>query len=227
MKYLIQRLDKIIVSFTSYIRYFLILVFVLLTFSTNINQKPIVASYDVEPELFWLKKYGIYNLIEDNLYSSSVYYESSSQKFYFATIEKTNNISYNTNNITDEKAFILHTACWGAKPNPNNTDLIYYPIEDPLIYVGSIDFTNRIYIDTNNTLYIKKLIEIDTSYYVDYNDNKQAQKGDLFPYLEETKRPTLALSNQFEEYFVIGNMRPNTDINAKYPNGTIYLKHVD
>ena len=199
----------------------------ILLLTMSCTDKSVVASYGIEPELFWLKKYGIYELIEDNLYSSSVYYESTSQKFYFATIEKTNNISYNTNNLIDEKGFIIHTACWGAKPNPNNTDLVYYPIEDPLIYVGSIDFTNRIYIDTNNTLYVKKLIEIDTSYYVDYNDNKQAQKGDLFPYLEETKRPTLALSNQFEEYFVIGNMRPNTDINAKYPNGTIFLKHVD
>ena len=213
---------------------YLILLLLFITSCTDkkqITAEPIVVESIIEeviePELFWLKKYGIYDLIEDNLYSSSVYYESSSQKFYFATIENTNDILYDTNNIIDEKAFIIHTACWGAKPNSNNTDLIYYPIEDPLIYVGSIDFTNRIYIDTNNTLYIKKLIEIDTSYYVDYNDNKQAQKGDLFPYLEETKRPTLALSNQFEEYFVIGKMRPNIDINAKYPNGTVYLKHVD
>ena len=200
---------------------------ILLLFTTSCTNKPIIASYDVEPELFWLEEYSRDNIIIEERTYSAIYYEPSSNQYYFATIEKTNNISYNTNNIIDEKAFIIHTACWGAKPNPNNTDLVYYPIEDPLVYVGNIDFTNRIYIDTNNTLYVKKLIEIDISYYVDYNDNKQTQKGNLFPYLEETERPTLALSNQFEEYFVIGNMRPNIELNAKYPNGTIFLKHID
>ena len=139
----------------------------ILLLTMSCTDKSVVASYGIEPELFWLKKYGIYELIEDNLYSSSVYYESTSQKFYFATIEKTNNISYNTNNLIDEKNYI---------------DYKMFQAKTSFFYVGSTDLTNRIYIDNDKNLYIKKLKLINDTYYYDYEYQKQTLSSPAYPY---------------------------------------------
>ena len=145
---------------------YLILVFVLFTFSTNINQKPIVASYDIEPELFWLEEfYYTGDPIEPSKYSA-IYYEPLSNQYYFATIEKTNNISYDTNTIIDEQNYINYKM---------------YSLKMPITYIGSINITNRIYIDNDENQYIKKLeLIIDTHYY-DYKDQKQTLITPIYP----------------------------------------------
>ena len=121
---------------------YLILLFVLFTFSTNINQKPVVTSYDIEPELFWLDELGFtYEPLSEDVGYSAIYYDPISNKYYTTLIEQTNNIAYNTNAIIDEQNFI--------KYNINSSKM-------PLTYIGSLDLTNRIYIDTNNIQYNKK-----------------------------------------------------------------------
>ncbi|MGL4676775.1 MAG: hypothetical protein ACRCWI_03810 [Brevinema sp.] len=196
------------------------------------GENPSIATYDIEPELFWLQKYGVSEIMAAPEYTSTIYYEPISKIFYFATIEKIKNITYETNNIINENAVIDHIPSWEVKPNERNTDLVYYPIEDPLIYVGSINLTNRIYIDSKSNQYIKKLTEIDTSYYIDYEDHKQSIVGSLLPFITQKDiydivPPQIALSNQFNQVFVIGNLRPDPNISNRYPNGTLYLKYYD
>ena len=125
---------------------------VLLLFITSCTDKPIVASYDVEPELFWLEEYSRDNIIIEESTYSAIYYEPISNQYYFATIEKTNNISYNTNNIIDEKNYI---------------DYKMFQAKTSFFYVGSIDLTNRIYIDNDKNQYIKKLELINDTHYYD------------------------------------------------------------
>ena len=125
---------------------------VLLLFITSCTDKPIVASYDVEPELFWLEEYSRDNIIIEESTYSAIYYEPISNQYYFATIEKTNNISYNTNNLIDEKNYI---------------DYKMFQAKTSFFYVGSIDLTNRIYIDNDKNQYIKKLELINDTHYYD------------------------------------------------------------
>ena len=165
MKYLIQRLDKTIKSFTSFTHYSLIILFLIITSCTD---KPIVVSYDIEPELSWLEEYASNNSVDIeylNTYSF-IYYEPISNQYYFATIEKTNNISYDTNNINDEKNYIDYKGL----------------SKMPITYVGSIDLTNRIYIDNDKNQYVKKLELIDDSYYYDYEYQKQILSSPVYPY---------------------------------------------
>ena len=138
----------------------------LLLFITSCTDKPIVVSYDIEPELFWLEEfYYTGDPIEPSKYSA-IYYEPLSNQYYFATIEKTNNISYDTNNINDEKNYIDYKGL----------------SKMPITYVGSIDLTNRIYIDNDKNQYVKKLELIDDSYYYDYEYQKQILSSPVYPY---------------------------------------------
>ncbi len=146
---------------------FLILLFVFLTFGTNDIQQP-VASYDIKPELFWLEenKYGFVPLEES--YYATVYYEPVAKKYYFATIKQTNNISYNTNNIQDEKQYIDYEK--------------YGKVQ--LTYIGSINLTNRVYIDTNGNQYIKQLEVIGDLVYIDYSTGKELPLTyPIYPYV--------------------------------------------
>ena len=123
----------------------------LLLLTMSCTDKPIVVSYDIEPKLFWLEEfYYTGDPIEPSKYSA-IYYEPLSNQYYFATIEKTNNISYDTNNIIDEQNYINYKM---------------YSLKMPITYIGSINITNRIYIDNDKNQYIKKLeLIIDTHYY--------------------------------------------------------------
>ena len=136
-------------------KYLLILI-LFITSCTDKKQtpEPIVASYGVEPELFWLEEYTSNKRIDiEYLYTYSfIYYEPISNQYYFATIEKTNNISYNTNNLIDEENYI---------------DYKMFQAKTSFFYVGSTDLTNRIYIDNDKNLYIKKLKLINDTHYYD------------------------------------------------------------
>ena len=133
---------------------YLILLLLLTMSCTDKKQtpEPIVASYGVEPELFWLEEYSRDNIIIEESTYSAIYYEPISNQYYFATIEKTNNISYNTNNIIDEENYI---------------DYKMFQAKTSFFYVGSTDLTNRIYIDNDKNLYIKKLKLINDTHYYD------------------------------------------------------------
>ncbi|MGL4562680.1 MAG: hypothetical protein ACRCVW_02340 [Brevinema sp.] len=100
---------------------------ILFLVSATKNNKQVIASYDVKPELFWLEenKYtGV--LLEDSSYVA-IYYEPISKKYYFATLQLTNNISYNTNNLKDENQYINYKS--------------YSKVS--LTYIGSANLTNR------------------------------------------------------------------------------------
>ena len=148
---------------------YLILLLLLTMSCTDKKQtpEPIVASYGVEPELFWLEEYSRDNIIIEESTYSAIYYEPISNQYYFATIEKTNNISYNTNNIIDEENYI---------------DYKMFQAKTSFFYVGSIDLTNRIYIDNDKNLYIKKLELIIDTYYYDYEYQKQTLSSPAYPY---------------------------------------------
>ena len=147
---------------------YLILLLLLTMSCTDKKQtpEPIVASYGVEPELFWLEEYSRDNIIIEESTYSAIYYEPISNQYYFATIEKTNNISYNTNNIIDEENYI---------------DYKMFQAKTSFFYVGSTDLTNRIYIDNDKNLYIKKLKLINDTQYYDYEDQKQTLPSPVYP----------------------------------------------
>ena len=171
---------------------YLILVFVLFTFSTNINQKPIVASYGIEPELFWLEEYSRDNIIIEESTYSAIYYEPISNQYYFATIEKTNNISYNTNNVIDEKNYI---------------DYEMFQAKTSFFYIGSTDLTNRIYVDNDKNQYIKKLELISDSHYYDYQYKKHALYSPVYPI-------SARCGTTYEQIFYTNNNNPG--ISARF-----------
>ena len=179
---------------------YLILLFVLFTFSTNINQKPVVASYDVEPELFWLDELGFtYEPLSEDVGYSAIYYEPISNKYYTTLIAQTNNITYNTNDIIDEQNFI--------KYNMNSSKM-------PLTYIGSINLTNRIYIDTNNIQYIKKLKTIDDEFYYDSNNKKTKLLSPVYPYASQYHE----IENKFEYIFYSNK---NMNFQRVFPTGDL------
>ncbi len=186
----------------------------------------ISIDYNITPELYWFQQYGISEVETYPENSSTIFYNSTSRTYYFAIVEKTNSITYDTKKTVNETAILDYILCWGAKPNEQNTDLVYYPIQDPLIYIGSVDLTNRVYIDSNKNQYIKKLTKIDTSYYINYQNTKEKLQGSLFPYIEQdNSTQRIVLSNEFNQFFVFGNLRPS--ISNQYPNGTLFLKYYD
>ncbi|MGL4677740.1 MAG: hypothetical protein ACRCWI_08790 [Brevinema sp.] len=130
-----------------------------------------IATYDIKPELFWLEEFAPLTITKNDLEYlhnySFIYYEPLSNKYYFAIIEKTNNVIYHTNNIIDEQNFIEYE--------------MYSP-KMPLTYIGSINITNRIYIDSENNQYIKKLELIDDSYYFDRENDIQQAQFSVYPY---------------------------------------------
>ncbi|MGL4562460.1 MAG: hypothetical protein ACRCVW_01210 [Brevinema sp.] len=158
------------------------------------NSEPIIARYGIEPELFWIKKYNMAS-IEDEfqmMRASTIYYEPISNEYYYATIEKTNNISYDTNNIQDEKPHIEYNPSWYTC----NGEIV--KLEDTLTYIGSLDFFHRVYINTNGQQYLKKLSQIDTSYYMDFTERKfLTKKNPLTPLITNVNE----YDPVYKEYF--------------------------
>ncbi|MGL4561003.1 MAG: hypothetical protein ACRCV0_01770 [Brevinema sp.] len=142
------------------------LLIILFLVSATKNNKQVIASYDVKPELFWLEenKYtGV--LLEDSSYVA-IYYEPISKKYYFATLQLTNNISYNTNNLKDENQYINYKS--------------YSKVS--LTYIGSANLTNRFYIDTNGQHYMKSLKLINDDIYIDDSGNLIPLETSVLPY---------------------------------------------
>ncbi|MGL4562725.1 MAG: hypothetical protein ACRCVW_02575 [Brevinema sp.] len=106
----------------------------------------VIARYGIEPKLFWVDKGYMSSIIESDWWvkcAYTIYHEPISNKYFYATVEKTNNISYDTNSIQNEEAFIEYDAC----AYTDNGVIIV--LKDPLIYIGNTDFFHRVYIDTN------------------------------------------------------------------------------
>ncbi len=199
---------------------FLLLVILIFSACEKKEEKLLVAYYGVEPELFWLIKYDM-ELINTHTFedgstlnslewASTVYYEPISNSYYFSTIEKTNGIVYDTNNIQDEQAYIEH--------NPSS----WKHLEDSLVYIGSIDFSNRVYINTNNQQYLKRIIsKIDTSFYLDHNRQVQLLHDPVYPFLDtRLENPEIVLSNK-QLYLVMRYLMVNDQFLDEYPNGTL------
>ncbi|MGL5956815.1 MAG: hypothetical protein ACRC0X_09520 [Brevinema sp.] len=149
-------------------KYVLLIIMILL--STRAGSQE--ARYDIKPELFWLEEYSssmITPKIFEYLHNHSfIYYEPISNQYYFATIKRTNNIIYKTNEIRDEQNFIDYQM---SSPKM------------PLTYIGSINLTNRIYIDTDNNQYIKTLMLIeDKKYYISTYDELHSLSKPVYPY---------------------------------------------
>ncbi len=183
---------------------FLILLFVFLTFGTNDIQQP-VASYDIKPELFWLDELGITcKPLAVDIGYSAIYYEPVSNNYYRTEIEYTNNISYNTNNIKDEQ-------------NYYNFEKKFFP-KLPLRYVGSTDLTNRIYIDTNNNLYVKRLQLLEDIQYEDSNNNLHAVTSQIFPVIQKLIDPL-----DYIEYELVLYTNKTQKFERSFPCGDLLL----
>ncbi|MGL5956089.1 MAG: hypothetical protein ACRC0X_05735 [Brevinema sp.] len=179
-------------------KYVLLMMIILLSIRAGSQE----ARYDIKPELFLLEELGITcKPLEEDIGYSAFYYEPLSNKYYSTLIEYTNNISYNTNNIQDEKQYIT-----------------FIPLipKLPLQYVGSTDFTNRIYIDTNNNLYVKKLKLIDDVSYFDSNNHLQPILSPVFPYVRYSDDP------KYSKYKVVYYTNETKEYRRVFPTGTLY-----
>ena len=165
---------------------YLILLFVLFTFSTNINQKPVVASYDVDHDLMlvehnydlWyveqmLEKQGFFgqDSYENARSYRSAYWDKTNNTYYYTyDLKKTNGITYDLDtNLQFEPIIdsrfreILTTEDW-----KHETTLVDKTnrISNGLLYIGNTSFNERAYIDLYNTniQYIKELHLVSNMY---------------------------------------------------------------
>ena len=207
---------------------YLILVFVLFTFSTNINQKPIasydieptplISSYDIETELFWIRDLSI--SYEEGWISNyqALYYEPKHKQYFVVDkIEETNVVieellpNLYTNN--SEKIYLLN-----RNPSDKNYSVSskgygqshqsYYQ------YKGSLSFNKRVYVFDRyipKTTYIVtiKAMEyqnIATIDYFKFRDIVLEKKGDLSLIQEslitlETPLTPIISTNQYTDVF--------------------------
>ena len=138
---------------------YLILVFVLFTFSTNINQKPIVASYDkgIRMTLIDYSTYISQDCILNPETYQALYREIDSTQLYLADLKITNNILFNTDT---NKNIIYKTAYLYENYLAEN-------MGTQIVYIGSISKFQRIYIDLNTGIqYIKTLKPYEDSIYI-------------------------------------------------------------
>ena len=131
---------------------YLILLFVLFTFSTNINQKSVVASYDIGGDFIMIER-TIFNqyLSDTNLisYYYNIYQDKTNKQLYIASLKLTNNIFYTMDsNLINEPLFDSYQA-------------------ECLEYLGSLSKLERIYKKKKSTqLYIKTLTPFQDKYYI-------------------------------------------------------------
>ncbi|MGL5956317.1 MAG: hypothetical protein ACRC0X_06915, partial [Brevinema sp.] len=97
-------------------KYVLIILLFISSCADNKEQEVEIFTEKITPELFWFDKYNLYDIIDNPQYSSAIFYEPILKEFYFATIEKTNNIIYDITYIIPEHAVISHITCWEAQP---------------------------------------------------------------------------------------------------------------
>ena len=130
---------------------YLILVFVLFTFSTNINQKPVVASYGIEPTVYligdnvedWYQELTDPEWEEYPRPYGARYYDPIANLVYLVTnIVEVSNIIYTYDPNKQEKLYAI-------PPLSKNTNLFFQ-------YLGNISSLQRVYKSTkNNKIYIK------------------------------------------------------------------------
>ncbi len=191
MKYLIQRLDKTIKSFTSFTRYSLIIL-VLLTMSCTdkkqtaepiviepiiaevIEPEPVIASYDKGLDLTMLggqltRWYKDQQTLKTN--PSAFYFQPcwayhtiywlSNQNIYYYVLDLVE-----TNNIT----YSLDTNKQFESSFFEKYEYFDEEKTTPLLYVGSISELKRVYLNpSNNQLYLKELLVIDDSSILEYD----------------------------------------------------------
>ena len=171
---------------------YLILVFVLFTFSTNINQKPIVASYDKGLDLILIDaqfKYWYRDLLVDldgqfppppeNIEGPypycATYWNSNNNTYYHSRIRKTNDIQYSldTNQQYETLLYSGLLEYFSAEDLPILTNGTLSNLADTyFLYAGSISETERLYINSvNNDQYLKILDILYTTTYSSSNDN--------------------------------------------------------
>ncbi|MGL4561156.1 MAG: hypothetical protein ACRCV0_02550, partial [Brevinema sp.] len=189
------------------------------------KSESIVAHYGIEPELFWLTKDSM-KFVDDDSWikqASTIYYEPISNNFYFASVEKTNGLVYDTNNIQNEKAFIEYDVC---SYRDINGQLVL--AKDLLQYIGSIDFYHRAYIDINGQQYLKTLSQIDTSFYVNAIDNTTHPiKGKLLPYLAIKRLYDSSIEEFVEiEEITLTNIYEDAFVFDKYDKGTLTKRYM-
>ena len=130
---------------------YLIILFVLFTFSTNINQKPIVITYDDSLDLILIERTLTHirnDYTNDIELYQALYKEQDSDQLYLANLQHTNNIIYSNTNYYMELVF-----------NEGHSE--------ELAYIGSISPLERIYIDTNTQeQFIKTLSPYKDEYYI-------------------------------------------------------------
>ncbi|MGL4388079.1 MAG: hypothetical protein ACRCTJ_01625 [Brevinema sp.] len=170
--------------------------------------EPLVARYDIEPKLFWLDESGVsYEPLWEDVGYSAIYYEPVSNTYYNVEIDyiypPNRPVTYDTNNIQDEKNYFNFTKKFHPKL--------------PLRYVGSIDLTNRIYIATNNNLYVKRLKLLEDKEYRDSENKEQPLFSQVFPYIRYHDDP------QYSEYQYIYYTNGTQEFGRVDPIGKLYF----
>ena len=232
MKYLIQRLDKTIKSFTSFTRYSLIIL-VLLTMSCTdkkqITADPIVVepitpkapsspkitklSYENDLDLMLVDttfQQWYTGLLNENHQSDdrlagyyAMYWDTNTQTYYGVF---NNNSWYGEGYITNQQFeyTIDETKQYEAVFHPSMKE-VFTNTRASLLYIGSISPLERVYLDpTNQEYYIKSLAPWDTSIYTVYvtEDTYNTNTLPIFPYYD------LNFSNIETNY----NQETDTDI---------------
>ena len=124
---------------------------------------------------------------------------------------------YDTNNVIDEQNYIDYKGL----------------LKMPITYIGSIDLTNRIYIDNDKNQYIKKLELIINTHYYDYEDQKQTLSSSVYPYARHydgdggTIYESVFYSNDmdFSRSLAIPYKKdsyPYDEYNPPFPTGTLF-----
>ena len=188
MKYLIQRLDKTIKSFTSFTRYSLIILVLLTMSCTDKKQttepvviepiiaevpkpEPIKLSYSnsldimlVESSFQRAQRYIIERYLEKSIYNA-VYWDSNNNTYYAVTNKF----------LFDRPIPVTNTNFVYTVDKSKQIEPVFYPdyqeifpdTKAPLLYIGDLSSPfERVYLDpTNQVYYIKHIVTIDTSIY--------------------------------------------------------------